>query len=106
VPLGRTGCVRSTIRILLLEGFGFAHFRLLSCSDRDRQFDLSKRPSPPPRNPIKYNFERLAEEPLTDSLEVAGFSPHKASITAEQDAVTMEGGKAERPVSSSLIVNI
>ena len=43
-----------------------------------------------------YNIERLAEDRYQITLAVAGFSPDEVSITAEQNVVTIEGGKAEK----------
>ena len=43
-----------------------------------------------------YNIERLAEDHYQISLAVAGFSPDEISITAEQNVVTIEGGKTEK----------
>ena len=43
-----------------------------------------------------YNIERLGEDRYQISLAVAGFSPDEISVTAEQNAVTIEGSKAEK----------
>jgi molecular chaperone IbpA len=43
-----------------------------------------------------YNIERLAEDRYLISLAVAGFSPDDISITAEQNVVTVEGGKPDK----------
>jgi molecular chaperone IbpA len=43
-----------------------------------------------------YNIERLAEDRYQITLAVAGFSPDEISVTAEQNVLTIEGGKAER----------
>ena len=43
-----------------------------------------------------YNIERLAEDRYQITLAVAGFSPDEISITAEQNVVTIEGGKTEK----------
>ena len=43
-----------------------------------------------------YNIERLAEDRYQITLAVAGFSPDEVSITAEQNVVTIEGGKTEK----------
>jgi molecular chaperone IbpA len=43
-----------------------------------------------------YNIERLAEDRYQITLAVAGFSPEEISITAEQNVVTIEGGKTEK----------
>jgi HSP20 family molecular chaperone IbpA len=42
------------------------------------------------------NIERLAEDRYQITLAVAGFSPDEISITAEQNVVTIEGGKTEK----------
>ena len=63
----------------------------------DRLFDLAEtaqrgaEESYPP-----YNIERLAEDRYLITLAVAGFSPDEISITAEQNVVTIEGGKTEK----------
>jgi molecular chaperone IbpA len=63
----------------------------------DRLFDLAETAQrateegyPP------YNIERLAEDRYQITLAVAGFSPDEVSITAEQNVVTIEGGKTEK----------
>jgi molecular chaperone IbpA len=63
----------------------------------DRLFDLAEAAQratdegyPP------YNIERLAEDRYQITLAVAGFSPDEISITAEQNVVTIEGGKSEK----------
>jgi molecular chaperone IbpA len=43
-----------------------------------------------------YNIERLAEDRYQITLAVAGFSPDEVSVTAEQNVVTVEGGKTEK----------
>jgi molecular chaperone IbpA len=43
-----------------------------------------------------YNIERLADDHYQISLAIAGFSPDEVSITAEQNVVTVEGGKTEK----------
>jgi molecular chaperone IbpA len=43
-----------------------------------------------------YNIERLAEDRYQITLAVAGFSPDEVSVAAEQNVVTIEGGKAEK----------
>lgn len=64
----------------------------------DRLFDLAEAAQragedhyPP------YNIERLADDRYQISLAVAGFSPDEISVTAEQNVVTVEGDKAEKP---------
>ena len=44
-----------------------------------------------------YNIERLAEDRYQISLAIAGFSPDEISVTAEQNVVTIEGSKGEKP---------
>ena len=63
----------------------------------DRLFDLAETAQrateegyPP------YNIERLADDRYQITLAVAGFSPDEISITAEQNVVTIEGGKTEK----------
>jgi molecular chaperone IbpA len=63
----------------------------------DRLFDLAETAQrgaeegyPP------YNIERLEEDSYLITLAVAGFSPNEISITAEQNVVTIEGGKTEK----------
>jgi len=43
-----------------------------------------------------YNIERLSDDRYLISLAVAGFSPEEISVTAEQNVVTIEGGKGDR----------
>jgi molecular chaperone IbpA len=63
----------------------------------DRLFDLAETAQrgaeggyPP------YNIERIEEDRYLITLAVAGFSPDEISITAEQNVVTIEGGKTEK----------
>jgi hypothetical protein len=63
----------------------------------DRLFDLAEAAQraadegyPP------YNIERLSDDRYQVTLAVAGFSPDEISITAEQNVVTIEGGKTEK----------
>jgi molecular chaperone IbpA len=44
-----------------------------------------------------YNIERLADDRYQITLAVAGFSPDDITVTAEQNVVTIEGNKAEKP---------
>jgi molecular chaperone IbpA len=63
----------------------------------DRLFDLAETAQRAGEdNYPPYNIERLAEDRYQISLAVAGFSPDEISVTAEQNVVTIEGGKAER----------
>jgi len=64
----------------------------------DRLFDLAEtahrigEDNYPP-----YNIERLSEDRYQISLATAGFSPDDISITAEQNVVTIEGSKSDKP---------
>ncbi len=40
-----------------------------------------------------YNIERLGDNRFQISVAVAGFSPEEIAITAEQNVLTVEGGK-------------
>jgi len=63
----------------------------------DRLFDLAETAQRAGEdNYPPYNIERLAEDRYQITLAVAGFSPAEISVTAEQNVVTIEGGKAER----------
>jgi molecular chaperone IbpA len=44
-----------------------------------------------------YNIERLANDRYRITLAVAGFSPEEISISAEQNVVTIEGNKTDKP---------
>jgi len=62
----------------------------------DRLFDLAESAQRASEdNYPPYNIERLGEDSYQISLAVAGFSPEEISITAEQNAVTIEGKKPE-----------
>jgi molecular chaperone IbpA len=43
-----------------------------------------------------YNIERVGEDRYQISLAIAGFSPDEVSVTADQNAVIVEGNKAEK----------
>ena len=43
------------------------------------------------------NVERLGEDRYQISLALAGFAPDEIAITAEQNVLTVEGRKAEKP---------
>ena len=75
----------------------------LPCSGRPSVsivFSTSPRPPSAASRKAKgyppYNIERLAEDRYQITLAVAGFSPDEISITAEQNVVTIEGGKTEK----------
>lgn len=43
-----------------------------------------------------YNIERVSEDRYQIALAIAGFSPDEISVTAEQNAVVVEGHKADK----------
>ena len=43
-----------------------------------------------------YNIERVSDDRYRISLAIAGFSPDEISVTAEQNAVIVEGNKADK----------
>ncbi len=43
-----------------------------------------------------YNIERVSEDRYQISLAIAGFSPDEVLVTAEQNAVIVEGNKADK----------
>jgi molecular chaperone IbpA len=43
-----------------------------------------------------YNIERMAEDRYQIALAVAGFAPDEITVTAEQNVVTIEGGKNDK----------
>src|SRR5690242_3303961 len=64
----------------------------------DRLFDLlddtaqlTAEDSYPP-----YNIERIGENEYQIALALAGFSPEEVAVTAEQNVLTVEGGKAAK----------
>ena len=64
----------------------------------DRLFDLAETAQRGVEdNYPPYNIARLDDDRYQISLAVAGFSPEEISITAEQNVVTIEGNKAEKP---------
>jgi molecular chaperone IbpA len=63
----------------------------------DRLFDLAETAQRAAEETFPpYNIERLAEDRYQISLAIAGFSPDEVAVTAEQNVVTIEGGKNER----------
>ena len=53
-----------------------------------------------------YNIERSSEDNYRISLALAGFSPNEVTITAEQNMLTVEGAKAEKPETEYLYQGI
>lgn len=43
-----------------------------------------------------YNIERVSEDRYQIALAIAGFSPDEISVTAEQNAVVVEGHKVDK----------
>ena len=43
-----------------------------------------------------YNIERSSEDHYRITLALAGFAPDEVSVTAEQDTLTIEGGKTAK----------
>jgi molecular chaperone IbpA len=63
----------------------------------DRLFDLAESAQRTSEdNYPPYNIERLAEDRYAISLALAGFAPDEIAITAEQNVLTVEGGKTEK----------
>ena len=53
-----------------------------------------------------YNIERSSEDQYRISLALAGFSPEEVTITAEQNVLTVEGAKAQKPETEYLYQGI
>ena len=53
-----------------------------------------------------YNIERSGEDNYRISLALAGFSPDEVTITAEQNVLTVEGSKAQKPETEFLYQGI
>src|SRR5258705_5980143 len=63
----------------------------------DRLFDLAETAQRAGEdNYPPYNIERLAEDRYQISLAVAGFAPDEIAVTAEQNVVTIEGGRSDK----------
>ncbi len=64
----------------------------------DRLFDLaeSAQHSTDDHYP-PYNIERLGEDRYQIALATAGFCPDEISVTAEQNVLTIEGRKLDKP---------
>ena len=64
----------------------------------DRLFDLLDESSRwSDDNYPPYNIERTGDDHYRISLALAGFSPDEVTITAEQNVVTVEGSKTQKP---------
>ena len=76
---------------------GFDHvFDLLDQTTR-----LSTEDNYPP-----YNIERAGEDQYRISLALAGFTPDEVTITAEQNVLSVEGSKAQKPETEYLYQGI
>ena len=53
-----------------------------------------------------YNIERVGEDYYRISLALAGFSADEVTITAEQNVLTVEGNKAQKPEAEYLYQGI
>jgi molecular chaperone IbpA len=53
-----------------------------------------------------YNIERSDEDHYRISLALAGFSPDEINITAEQNVLTVEGSKTQKPETEYLYQGI
>ena len=51
-----------------------------------------------------YNIERLGDNRFQISLAVAGFSPDEIAMTAEQNVLTLEGGKKTTTTSANISI--
>jgi len=74
----------------------------------DRLFDLLDQASHFQANDTypPYNIERAGEDHYRISLALAGFSPDEVTITAEQNVLTVEGSKAQKPETEYLYQGI
>ena len=53
-----------------------------------------------------YNIERADDDHYRITLALAGFSPEEITITAEQNALTIEGSKSQKPDTEYLYQGI
>ena len=74
----------------------------------DRLFDMLDQTSHLQANDTypPYNIERADEDNYRISLALAGFSPDDVTITAEQNVLTVEGAKAQKPGNEYLYQGI
>jgi len=70
----------------------------------DRLFDMLDQASNFQANDTypPYNIERANEDQYRISLALAGFSPDEVTITAEQNVLTVEGAKTQKPEAEYL----
>jgi len=74
----------------------------------DRVFDLIDQTANYQANDTypPYNIERASEDQYRISLALAGFSPDEVTITAEQNVLTVEGSKTQKPETEYLYQGI
>jgi len=74
----------------------------------DRVFDLMDQATHFQANDTypPYNIERAGEDQYRISLALAGFSPDEVTITAEQNVLTVEGSKTQKPETEYLYQGI
>jgi len=64
----------------------------------DRLFDLAEAAQRSTEdNYPPYNIERLGEDRYQIGLAIAGFAPDEISVTAEQNVLTIEGRRIDKP---------
>ena len=73
--------------------------RLFDMLDQTSQFQANDTYPP-------YNIERADEDHYRISLALAGFSPDEVTITAEQNVLTVEGIKTQKPETEYLYQGI
>jgi molecular chaperone IbpA len=74
----------------------------------DRLFDMLDQTAQYQANDTypPYNIERTGEDHYWISLALAGFKPEEVTITAEQNVLTVEGSKAQKPETEYLYQGI
>ena len=74
----------------------------------DRLFDMLDQTSHLQANDTypPYNIERADEDHYRISLALAGFGPEEVTITAEQNVLTVEGSKTQKPETEYLYQGI
>jgi molecular chaperone IbpA len=74
----------------------------------DRLFDMLDQTAQYQANDTypPYNIERADDDHYGITLALAGFSPDEITITAEQNVLTVEGSKAQKPETEYLYQGI
>jgi molecular chaperone IbpA len=74
----------------------------------DRLFDMLDQTAQYQANDTypPYNIERADDDNYRITLALAGFSPDEITITAEQNVLTVEGSKAQKPDTEYLYQGI